>query len=58
MLDWQLVFTTGAYDNNTGVLTGYHTDQALKVYESEQGLTPSWADYIVCMKPVQLSTSP
>ena len=39
----QLIYTSGAYDQGSGVLQGYHADPSLKVYEAEQGLTSSWA---------------
>jgi hypothetical protein len=39
----ELVFTSGAYDGDTGILQGYHSDPSLKVYEAEHGLTASWA---------------
>lgn len=39
-----LVYSSGAYDVATAVLTGYGTDPTLKVYESKQGLTQNWAD--------------
>jgi len=38
-----LVYSSGAYDVATAELTGYGTDPTLKVYESKQGLTQSWA---------------
>jgi hypothetical protein len=39
----ELMFISGGYNENTGVLQGYHSDPSLKVYEAEQGLTESWA---------------
>ncbi|MDX1416093.1 MAG: multiheme c-type cytochrome [Candidatus Promineifilaceae bacterium] len=39
----ELIYTSGAYDEQTGILKGYHSDPVLKVYEAEQGLTESWA---------------
>ncbi len=39
----QLIYSSGAYDNATGVLEGYQSDPTLKVYESKQGLTSDWA---------------
>jgi len=38
-----LLYVSGAYDEQSGVLQGYHSDPALKVYEAEQGLTDNWA---------------
>ena len=38
-----LIYSSGAYDEASGELDGYHVDPTLKVYESEQGLTPEWA---------------
>jgi hypothetical protein len=35
-----LVYTSGAYDANTGLIIA---DSALQVYEMKQGLTPDWA---------------
>ena len=39
-----LIYSSGAYDEASGELHGYHADPTLKVYESEQGLTPEWAN--------------
>ncbi len=41
--DCNLVYTSGAYNNSTGILEGYHSDPTLKVYEAEQGLSEDWA---------------
>lgn len=41
--DCNLVYTSGAYDAGSGTLQGYNSDPSLKVYESKQGLSPSWA---------------
>lgn len=38
-----VVYTSGAYNVATGELTGYHSDPALKVYESLHGLSPDVA---------------
>ncbi len=38
-----LIFVSGGYDDQTGILQGYQTDPTLKVYEAEQGLTADWA---------------
>ncbi len=42
----QMIYSSGKYDQDTGVLQGYQTDPALKVYEVEQGLTTNWATQI------------
>lgn len=41
--DCQQVYSSGAYDSSTATLAGYGSDPSLKVYESKQGLTESWA---------------
>ncbi|MFN2256502.1 MAG: multiheme c-type cytochrome [Candidatus Promineifilaceae bacterium] len=44
--DCNLVYTSGAYDDATGILEGYHSDPTLKVYEAKQGLSPDWAEQL------------
>jgi hypothetical protein len=41
-----LIYTSGAYDNDTGELDGYHSDPTLKLYEAKQGLTEAWANQL------------
>lgn len=43
-INGNLVYSSGAYNVGTGVLSGYGTDPTLKVYEVKQGLTDAWAD--------------
>ncbi|MFW5940494.1 MAG: multiheme c-type cytochrome [Chloroflexota bacterium] len=39
----ELIYTSGAYDVETGTLQGYGSDPTLKVYEAKQGVTEEWA---------------
>ncbi len=39
----RLIYASGEYDQQSGILQGYHSDPILKVYEAKHGLTESWA---------------